>query len=493
MTAIDTSRSSYKWWVLGVAALANFSAALDMSIVVVSFPRLTEVFHTDPSVIIWLIIAFSISQLGLLMTIGKVGDTWGRKKVFIIGIALYTVALGLCSISPNISMLIASRFIQGAGAAIVMTLGAAIVVAVFPQNQQGRAIGLFSMLVAIGLIAGPALGGVLVDYLDWQGIFYTRIPIGIICLIATWLLIKEQKKVEAPLKIDSGGAMTLLVGMACLLLYLNLGDDLGYGSFLSLLLIAGGVISLAGFFYIEKHVSDPVLDLGLFRNRVFTMSGLTTVFQTTAGSMAPVLVPFFMIDGLALAPSVAGGLMALMAVPPLLFSPLSGWLSDKIGNRILMVVATICFTLSLYLASRLNIESTIIHVALVLMLFGTGFGIFQAPNQSAIIGAAPRASLATSMGVANTMRMLGSATGMAIAGTLYAQQQAARLSDLIDQGLAGELTERLSVVGAFQNVIFLAAMVGIVSILTSFFTGNRFAPRGMTETLPGEGGQVFEE
>jgi EmrB/QacA subfamily drug resistance transporter len=492
MMSIDTERGSYKWLVLGVAALANFSAALDMSIVVVSFPRLTEVFNTDPSVIIWLIIAFSIAQLGLLMTIGKIGDTWGRKRIFVIGIILYTVALGLCAISPNISMLIASRFIQGAGAAIIMTLGAAIVVAVFPQDQQGRAIGLFTMLVAIGLIAGPALGGVLIDYLDWQGIFYTRIPIGIICLVATWLIVKEQKKVDAPLKIDLGGALTLLVGMACLLLYLNLGDDLGYGSYLSLTLIAACVISLGSFFFIEKHVSDPVLDLGLFKNRVFTMTGLTTVFQISGGAMAPILIPFFLIDGLALAPSVSGGLMALIAIPPLVFSPLSGWLSDKIGNRILMVVATICFTLALYLASRLNIDSATIDVALVLMLFGAGMGIFQAPNQSAIISAAPRASLATSMGVANTMKMLGSATGMAIAGTLYAQQQAARLADFADRGLAGGLTERLSVIGAYQSVMFLAAMISVVSILTSFFTGNK-APRGMPEVSNDQAGRVFEE
>ena len=126
------------------------------------------------------------------------------------------------------------------------------------------------------------------------------------------------------------------------------------------------------------------------------------------------------------------------------------------------------------------------------MLFGTGFGIFQAPNQSAIIGAAPRASLATSMGVANTMRMLGSATGMAIAGTLYAQQQSARLSNLIDQGLAGELTERLSAIGAFQYVIFLASTIGVVSILTAFFTGNRSVPRIINETSSEEGGRVLE-
>jgi len=190
--------SAYKWIVLATVSIANFSAALDMSIIVVSFPRLVDVFNTNASVVVWLAIAFSIAELGLILTLARVGDAIGRKKVYVIGLSLYTLGLIFCSISLNITQLIMSRVVQGAGAAMTMTIGGAIVVAVFPREQQGRAIGIFSMMISAGLIAGPALGGFILDTLDWQGIFYTRIPIGIISLILSVMIIKEQKE-SAPL------------------------------------------------------------------------------------------------------------------------------------------------------------------------------------------------------------------------------------------------------------------------------------------------------
>jgi EmrB/QacA subfamily drug resistance transporter len=467
-----SSGGAYKWWVLTAVSIANFSAALDMSIIVVSFPRLTDVFNTDASVVVWIAIAFSVAELGLLLTLAKVGDTIGRKKVYSAGLALYTLGLILCSISPNITMLIISRVVQGAGAAMTLTVGSAIVVAVFPREQQGKAIGLFAMLTSVGLIAGPALGGVIIDYLDWQGIFYTRIPVGIITLIMALVIIKEQKDSDARLQLDYGGALTLLGGTACLLLYLNLGSDWGYGSISSLGLAAAAVVFLTVFFYLERKVAQPILNLGLFRNRVFTMASVTTIIQMISGSMGPVLIPFFLMEGILLSPSQSGLLMGLMALPPVLISPVSGWLSDKIGNRAPMVFATACFSLALYLASRLDIDTTITHVVLVLLLFGLGMGVFMAPNQSAIIGAAPRRSLATAMGVANTMRLLGGAAGMAIAGTLYAYQQAAKFADMAGQDIAPGLMEQLSVIESFQFVIFLGAMISVLSIITAFLIGK---------------------
>ncbi len=469
----NSTSGAYKWWVLVSISLANFSAALDMSIITVSFPRLTDVFHTDASVVVWLAIAFSIAELGLLLTLAKVGDTIGRKKVYIIGLAIYTLGLILCSVSPNITMLIASRVVQGAGAAMTLTVGSAIVVAVFPRDQQGRAIGLFAMLTSVGLIAGPALGGVIIDYLDWQGVFYTRIPVGIICLIMAIIIIREQEKSSTALKLDYGGAVTLLGSISCLLLYLNLGSDWGYLSPSALALAAAAVVFLGVFIYLERRVVEPVLDLSFFKNRVFSMASLTSIIQMTSGSMCPVLFPFFLISGLLVSPSTMGMLMALIAIPPVILSPISGWLSDKIGNRPPMVFATGCFTAALFFASRLDINTEIFHIALVLLLFGVGMGVFMAPNQSAIIGAAPRSNLATTIGVANTVRLLGGSTGMAIAGTLYAHQQSFKLAELTGQGIARDMLERLSVIESFRHVILLAAVISAASILTAILIGKQ--------------------
>lgn len=468
--------SAYKWIVLATVSIANFSAALDMSIIIVSYPRLVDVFNTDASVIVWLTIAFSIAELGLLLTLAKVGDTIGRKKVYVIGLSLYTLGLIFCSISLNIPQLILSRVVQGAGAAMTMTIGGAIVIAVFPREQQGRAIGIFSMMISAGLIAGPALGGFILDTLDWQGIFYTRIPIGIISLILALIIIKEQKESDTRLQLDIGGAVTLLGGTACLLLYLNLGSGWGYLSTNGISLAIAAIILMVLFIYLERRVAQPVLDLRLFKNRIFSMANATNIIQMTAGVTVPTLMPFFLISGLLLSPSTVGMLMALIAIPPVIFSPISGWLSDKIGNRIPMVVAMSLMSVSLFLTSRLGIESSVLTIAIVLLLFGASMGIFMAPNQSAIVGAAPRQNLATAMGVANTMRLLGSSIGTGGAGTLYASQQLLNQTKLAEQGVDPTLIERLAVVESFQFILLLAAVLSFTSIMTSLLTGGKHSP-----------------
>jgi EmrB/QacA subfamily drug resistance transporter len=472
-----TLKSSYKWWVLAVVSLGNFLAALDMSIINISFPRLTQVFHTDASTIVWLNVAFSIAELGLLLTMAKIGDTIGRKKVFACGLAIYTVGLLLCSISPNISILILARIVQGAGAAVMMTLGSVIVVGAFPEKQQGQAIGAFAMLTAVGLIAGPAVGGVILDYLDWQGIFFTRIPLGILSFILTLIIIKEQKEHGGRLQLDIGGAATLLAGLSCLILFLNLGSGWGYLAGPSLVLLIAAIVGLGFFLFLERRVAQPVLELSLFRNRAFTLASVTNFLQMSSCSILPVLIPFFLIGGLQLSSPTAGLLMSLVAIPPLFISPVTGWLSDRIGNRPPMVLAMGFFTSALFFATRLNMASTTLHIAEVMILFGIGMGMFTAPNQSAVISAAPRRKMATALGVANTMRLLGSSVGTALAGALYAHREAISRVDLTSQGTAAGLVEQLSIIHSFQYVIFLGVFVSASAIITSALIGKSQAAK----------------
>ena len=457
---------------LATVSIANFSAALDMSIIVVSFPRLVKVFNTEASTVVWLTIAFSVAELGLLLTLAKVGDTVGRKRVFIIGLLLYTLGLVFCSVSINIEQLIMSRIIQGAGAAMTMTIGGAIVIAVFSREQQGRALGIFSMMVSAGLIAGPALGGFILDSLNWQGIFYTRIPIGIFSMVLAWIIIREQKEEGTPFQLDIGGALTLLGGTGCLLLYLNLGSDWAYLSTKSIPLAVAAVIFIGLFIHIEGRAPQPVLDLQLFKNRVFSMANATNIIQMTTGVTVPTLIPFFLINGLLLSPLRVGILMALIAMPPVIIGPISGWLSDKVGNRLPMIVAMCIMSLSLFLTSRLRMESSVLDIAIVLLMFGSGMGIFMAPNQSAIVGAAPRRNLATAMGVANSMRLLGSSIGTAGAGALYTGRQLLNRTRLAEQGMDSELISRLAVVESFQSILLLAGLLSLASILTALFTGG---------------------
>jgi EmrB/QacA subfamily drug resistance transporter len=469
---LKITSGSYRWWVLIAVSIANFSSSLDMSIVTVSYPRLSEVFHTSASTVVWLSIAFSIAELGLILTLAKIGDTIGRKRVYVIGLVVYTLGLACCSVSPNITLLILSRAVQGAGAAMALTVGSAIVIAAFPREEQGRAIGIFSMLMSVGLIAGPALGGVLIDLLDWQGLFYTRIPVGILSLVMAFAVIKEQKQPGVQLHLDLPGAITLLLGTSSFVLFLNLGSGWGYLSLPALALVIAAVIFLALFFYVERKAVQPVLNMKLFRSRIFSMATTTTCFHIMGGTMAPVLIPFFMIGGLLLSASTVGMLMAIMAVPPVILSPVSGWISDKIGSWIPMIAGCICFSLALFLASRLGLGSTITQIALVMLLFGVGMGVLMPPAQSAVVGSAPREEMASAMGVSNTMRLMGSAIGTAMAGSLYAYQlDINRAGTAVQTGASGTI-EQTAVVGSFQFVMLLAALISTISIVTAVLTGQ---------------------
>jgi len=169
----ETKGDSYKWLVLLTVSIATLMATLDISIVNISFPKLTKVFDTEPSIVLWVSVAFLLVSVGLMLSVGKIGDALGRKRIYILGFALFTVGLILCSLSQNMLQLIISRIIQGVGSAMTISLGNAIVTSVFPRQERGKALGIIGAVVSAGLLAGPTLGGFLLDTLDWRSIFYT--------------------------------------------------------------------------------------------------------------------------------------------------------------------------------------------------------------------------------------------------------------------------------------------------------------------------------
>jgi MFS family permease len=286
------------------------------------------------------------------------------------------------------------------------------------------------------------------------------------------VFIKEQRGTNAPLKLDIGGAFSLLIGTASLLLFFNLGDGWGYLSQRSLGLLAGGVVFLALFIYLERRAPQPVLDLSFFKNRVFSAASIANFFQMFSSVAGPTLAPFLLINGLKMSSTTVGMLMALIAIPSVIISPISGWLSDRIGNRLPMVFGTLTFSVALFLLSRIEVEASIRHIALVFMLFGCGMGIFNAPNQSAIVGAVRRQYLATAMGVANTTRLLAATIGTALIGTLYSGRHLFFKTKLTNMGLDPYFIEQTAAVKGFQFVLLFAAGVSLLAVIASFGTGR---------------------
>lgn len=448
-------------------------ATLDASIVNIAFPRLTKVFETDPSVVLWVSVAFLLVSVSLMLTFGRIGDMVGRKKVYVLGFALFTVGLILCSLSQSIIQLILSRVVQGVGAAMTIALSVAIVTAAFSDQERGKALGILGAVVSTGLLTGPVLGGFLLDMLDWRSIFYTRILIGIIGLVMAWIFLKEQKDSNVSLKFDLWGAVTLFGSLSCLLLFFNLG---GRSSFLSLPVLAlasSAVVLLVLFTMLERRAAQPMVDLRLFRNRLFAGGNISLSIMSIAMATVVFLMPFYLIDGLGHSASIAGLLMAIIPLTTFIVSPLSGWLSDKVGTRLLSTTGITLVCLALFLLRGLDIASSSADILLRLVVLGMGIGMFSSPNSSAIMGSVRRDQLGTASAMIATSRQTGMAIGMAVAGAIFTIRQFLHAAQLTYDSLSPAMLDKLSLIGGFQDTLLIAAIICSVGIFTSLLHGKK--------------------
>jgi len=463
----------YKWLVLLTVAIGSFMGTLDASIVNISFPRLTQVFETEPSVVMWVSVAYLLVSVGLMLTLGRIGDTYGRKRVYILGFTVFTLGLVLCSLSQSIVQLILARVVQAMGSAMTVAISTAIVTAAFPNEERGKALGILGGVVSSGLLSGPVLGGLILDALDWRAIFYIRVPVGIIGIIMALILLKEQKDAETGLKFDLGGAATLFGGLSCLLLFFNFGGRLGFTSPLAIILVASAVALLALFIIFERRVSHPIVDLSLFRNRVFAAANISLIFMFVAISANTFLMPFFLIDGLGHSASRTGLIFATISFTALIVGPVSGWLSDKVGSRILCTVGITLICLALFLLSRLSTESSEVDVIIRLVIQGIGSGMFSSPNNSSIMGSVPREKLSTGSAMIGTVRQIGMSCGIAIAGTIFTSRQAFHAARFSLENLSQATVQKLSLVGGFQDTLLFAAIACSIGIFTSLARGKQ--------------------
>ena len=463
----------YKWLALLTVAIGTFMGTLDASIVNISFPRLTQVFETEPSVVMWVSVAYLLVSVGLMLTLGRIGDTFGRKRVYILGFTVFTLGLVLCSLSQSIVQLILARVVQAIGSAMTVALSTAIVTAVFPNEERGKALGILGGVVSSGLLSGPVLGGLILDALDWSAIFYVRVPVGIIGVIMALILLKEQREAETGMKFDLGGAATLFGGLSCLLLFFNFGGRLGFTSPLAIILVASAVVLLALFIVFERRAPQPIVDLNLFRNQLFAAGNISLIIMFVAISANTFLMPFFLIDGLGHSASRTGLIFATISFTALIVGPVSGWLSDKVGSRILCTVGIALICTAIFLLSRLTAESSEVDVIIRLVIQGIGSGMFSSPNNSSIMGSVPRDKLSTGSAMIATVRQIGMSCGIAIAGTIFTSRQAFHAAQSSLENLSQDMAQRLSLVGGFQDTLLFAAIACSIGIFTSLARGKQ--------------------
>ncbi len=419
---IDYSR---KWLVMIAVGLGIFLATLDASIVNIALPTLVEELDTTFQIVPWVVISYLLTQSVLTLSVGRLGDMLGKKWIYTSGFVVFTTASALCGFSPTIGWLIGFRVLQGIGAAMTLSLGLAILTEAFPASERGRALGLGGSVVSLGIITGPTAGGYIIDALNWQWIFFVNIPVGILGTLAAWRFVQALPP-KGRQKFDYLGAGILLITLSSLLLGLTIAQEAGFDDRLVLGLLAAAAISLALFIFVERRVEQPMIDLAIFENRAFTTSLVTGLFTFVAIAGVLILSPFYLEQVLGLETRIAGLLLAASPVALTVLSPLSGWLSDKLGSRPITIVGLVVLALGYSLVQTLTATSSPWSFVFIILTVASGMAIFQSPNNSVIMGSVRQERLGIASGMLAETRIVGQVTGIGVLTTIWAARTAVR-------------------------------------------------------------------
>lgn len=430
------NRGRAKWISLLAVGMGVFMGTLDMSIVNVTLPTLVRELDTSFSTIQWVILGYVLVVTSMMLGAARLGDIFDKKGLYALGLGLFTLGSLLCGFSPDVGWLIAFRVLQGCGAVINQALGMAIIVEVFPSSERGRALGLVGSIVSVGLAMGPAIGGIIVGLVGWRWIFWVNVPV---CLFAILVVLRYVPAIiprETSRRFDIQGALVLLMSLGSYALAMTMGQNLGFGSRpVQLLLIAAG-LGLMLFLALETRINEPMVDLRLFKNPLFSINlvmGLLT-FVVLGGGVF--IMPFFLELVLGFPPQYIGFLLMVVPGTMGLVAPISGALSDRYGPRGISLVGLLIMAFACFSISTFHQNMSALGYIMRVIPLGLGIGVFQSPNNSAVMGAAPRQRLGVASGLLALSRNLGQTTGIPLVGSLFTA-----LALASSQAGAGDVTE----------------------------------------------------
>jgi EmrB/QacA subfamily drug resistance transporter len=463
--AVDYSR---KWYVMAAVSMGVFLATIDGSIVNVALPTLVRELNTNFATVQWVVLAYLLTLATLLPGMGRLGDMIGKKSIYTTGFVVFTVGSVLCGLAPNVYSLIGFRVIQAVGGAMVFALGPAIVTEAFPAVERGKALGIIGTVVSIGIVIGPTLGGIIIDAASWHWIFLVNLPVGIVGTFMVLRFVPDFKPTGRQ-KFDFGGAVTLFISLISLLLALTLGQQSGFSNRI-MALLAMWLLFLAIFMVIEWRSSQPMIDLRMFNNSLFSVGLLVgfLTFVAIAGSI--LLLPFYLETVLGYTPRQSGLLLAVVPVAMGVISPVSGILSDRFGTRIISIIGLVIMVIGYWAMTSLSADTTAVGYIVRLLPVGLGMGIFQSPNNSAIMGSVARQRLGIASGLLAVTRTLGQTTGIALLGAIWAARTMAATGEFLPDGAttapvpaqAAGLQETFVVVTGLAIVALVISVWGLV-------------------------------
>ncbi len=411
-TGIDYSK---RYSILIAVMAGTIMGPIDASIVNVVLPTIAQFFGVGVSAAQWVPMVYLLTIGSLLMLYGRLGDILGYKKIYLTGLAGFIVTSALCGFSPSIYWLIIFRVLQGLAAGLFISMPFAIITAVFPPQERGKALGINAISISAGLALGPSLGGFLTSFLGWRFVFLINIPVGIAALFWGSRLIPNFKGRKA--KIDIPGVILGCISLFFILLFVSRFQNPVSNSMTYFLLFAS-IAAVIAFLKLESSVPEPMLNLGLFRSVTFSMANISSLLNFMSQYIMVFLTPFYLQRVLHLVPGQVGLIMTSFPLAVMAVAPFSGAFSDRIGTSLLAFTGAGLCSLSLFLMSHLPASAGPADVVWRVAIFGVGTGVFQSPNNSAAMGSVPKPHLGIASGILSTVRTVGMVMGIAIGGAV---------------------------------------------------------------------------
>jgi EmrB/QacA subfamily drug resistance transporter len=457
---------SQKWRTMLGVSLGAFCPPIGISTISIGLPVIAAALHQPVTSAEWVIVTYVLVITSLLMTFGRLGDLISTKRLYVVGFVVFTLGALASGLSPSFGWLLASRALQGLGGAMMFSVAAAIVTRAFPPSERGLALGINAVFIYAGLTAGPLIGAFVLVTGSWRGLFLINVPLGIGGILLAVLFLREDARPQrrASMRFDVPGALLGSLALFCLLLLLSQAPSWGVLSPATLGLLVLSAALATGFVRWERRTSAPMVELSMFGDRLFSAALASSVLAYLAIFMLNLLVPFYLIHGLGFDYFHAGILLTPVPVAMLVFAPISGWLSDRVGSRALTSGGMIMVAISFYWLSRLGLHPSYADLVPPLLVNGVGTGLFTSPNNSAVMGAVRPARMGTAAGLLATSRNLGMALGTATAAAVIAFRFPAHLADH-----AGPTAAALA---SYQDGFLVAGVVALLAAVTSMVRGS---------------------
>jgi EmrB/QacA subfamily drug resistance transporter len=420
MTArIRLTEHNRRWWTLAAMCFALFMIMLDNTVVNVALPSIQKDLGATLSGLEWTVNAYTLTFAVLLVTGGRLGDIFGRRRMFLFGVIVFALSSAAIGMAPGEGWLVAGRAIQGVGAAFMMPATLSIITNAFPPEERGKAIGTWAGVSALALALGPVVGGALTEYVSWRAIFFLNLPVAAGAVAVTLFATLESRDESRRHRVDWAGIVTLSLGLTALILALVEGNSWGWGSpeILSLLTVAA--LGLVGFVFLEPRIREPMVDFHFFRSRTFLGANLVAFVVSFSMLAVFFFIALYMQNILDYSPVEAGIRFLPSTLMIVVVAPLAGRLTDRVGPRPLIVTGLTLTTVALYLQTHIDVDTGYGVVLPAFIIMGIGIALTMSPMSTAAMNAVNPDKAGVASGVLSMNRMVGGTFGVAVIGALF--------------------------------------------------------------------------